>query len=80
MVNSQGNNKKFYKLALDENPNLAKTYGRVGSAGVTEHETGAGVRGFERLMNAKIRKGCKLIKVANEPAAPANPQKLSLQR
>lgn len=62
MNNAAGNNNKFYEMKLEDDDGVVIRYGRVGANGVTEHK-GYGEAVFEKVKNAKIRKGYREVDV-----------------
>jgi poly [ADP-ribose] polymerase len=65
MVSAAANSNKYYRLELDDSGRLAKTYGRVGTDGVTNYEN-SGHAGFDKTLREKIRKGYKEVEVAED--------------
>lgn len=72
LVDSKANSNKFYTLELDGAGRLAKTYGRVGSAGVTNYEN-TGISGYEKILREKKRKGYTEVAVAQDIAPKTSP-------
>ena len=70
LVDSKANSNKFYRLELDANGRVSKTFGRVGAAGVTNYEN-TGLSGFNTILNAKKRKGYREVDVADDTVAAA---------
>ena len=68
LVSTAANSNKFYRLELDDTGRVAKTYGRVGSDGVTNYEN-TGLTGFNKMLESKKRKGYKEIDVADAVAS-----------
>lgn len=58
LVSAGTNNNKFYRVSLDENGIVTKTWGRVGATGTTGTEN-TGKVGYDRVVRAKMRKGYK---------------------
>ena len=69
LVSSTANSNKFYRLTLDANGAVSKTFGRVGAAGVTNVEH-TGIVGYERMRREKLRKGYQEIDVPDEANSP----------
>jgi poly [ADP-ribose] polymerase 2/3/4 len=70
LVSSTANSNKFYRLTLDADGAVSKTFGRVGASGVTNVEH-TGYAGYERMRREKLRKGYREIDVADgEVTAP----------
>lgn len=61
---NNGNNNKFYKMVLEDNGNLTKTYGRIGTKGITLNSNG-GEKEFLKIKKQKEKKGYKELKVEN---------------
>lgn len=72
LVDSKANSNKFYTLELDGSGRLAKTYGRVGSVGVTNYEN-TGLSGFNRILHEKKRKGYTEVAVAEDSRPKTSP-------
>lgn len=58
LVDTVNNNNKFYHVTLDENNVVTKRWGRVGAEGASSTET-TGRNGYDRAINAKMKKGYK---------------------
>ena len=71
LVSSTANSNKFYRLALDAQGAVSKTYGRVGATGVTNVEH-TGLTGYERIRREKLGKGYREIEVSNDDALPSH--------
>jgi poly [ADP-ribose] polymerase 2/3/4 len=69
LVSSTANSNKFYRMTLDANGVVTKSYGRVGATGVTNTEH-SGLAGYEHTRNEKLRKGYREIDVADEEMTP----------
>lgn len=52
-----GNNNKFYYAELKENDDVIARYGRVGDIGTTITKANTGIKGFNKLIKAKLAKG-----------------------
>lgn len=52
-----GNNNKFYYAELKENDDVIARYGRVGDTGTQITKASAGLKGFNKLIKAKVAKG-----------------------
>ena len=70
LVDTKANSNKFYRLELDQNGRVSKTYGRVGADGVTNYEN-TGDSGFQKILEAKKRKGYKEVDVADATPQPS---------
>lgn len=68
LVSSTANSNKFYRLELDGNGAVHKTFGRVGATGVTNVEQ-TGLAGYERVRQEKLRKGYKEVDISDEASA-----------
>lgn len=73
LVDTKANSNKFYSLELDQTGRVSKTYGRVGADGVTNYEH-TGDSGFQKILDAKKRKGYKEVDVADASSQPARPR------
>jgi poly [ADP-ribose] polymerase len=69
LVSSTANSNKFYRLTLDANGAVSKTFGRVGATGVTNVEH-TGYQGYERMRHEKLRKGYREVDVSNDEITP----------
>lgn len=58
LVDTVNNNNKFYHVTLDENNVVTKRWGRVGADGTSSTEN-TGRNGYDRAINAKMKKGYK---------------------
>lgn len=59
LVSAGNNNNKFYRVAIDGNGVLTKTWGRVGTKGTSSTKYNASVIEYQRAIRAKINKGYK---------------------
>lgn len=73
LVDTKANSNKFYSLELDQTGRVSKTYGRIGADGVTNYEH-TGDSGFQKILDAKKRKGYKEVDVADASSQPIRPR------
>lgn len=59
LVSAGNNNNKFYRVAIDEQGNLTKTWGRVGTKGTSSVKSRASVDEYYKAIKAKTGKGYK---------------------
>lgn len=71
LVSAAANSNKFYHVTLAEDGTVTKRYGRVGVAGVTNTDR-SGLKGYETIINQKIRKGYKETAVVSDYTASQN--------
>lgn len=72
MANAGNNNNKFYELKLEDNDEVIIRYGRVGNSGVTESK-GFGEDTFDKVANAKRKKGYRDVEVMTTSADTGTP-------
>lgn len=71
LVSAAANSNKFYHVTLAEDGTVTKRYGRVGVAGVTNIDR-SGLRGYQAIINQKIRKGYKETAVVSDYSPTQN--------
>jgi poly [ADP-ribose] polymerase 2/3/4 len=71
LVSAAANSNKFYHVTLSEDGTVTKRYGRVGVAGVTNTER-TGLKGYQTIINQKIRKGYTETAVVSDYAPKRN--------
>lgn len=59
LVSADTNNNKFYRVAIDNNGVLTKTWGRVGTKGTSSVKHHSSVTEYQRAIRAKTNKGYK---------------------
>lgn len=73
LVDTKANSNEFYSLELAQTGRVSKTYGRVGADGVTNYEH-TDDSGFQKILDAKKRKGYKEVDVADANSQPSRPR------
>lgn len=65
LVSAGNNNNKFYRVAIDNDGTLTKTWGRVGTKGTSSVVPRSSVVAYERIIREKMRKGYKKTETLN---------------